>query len=127
VRAPSSNNVGTGVSVSTLAPMSFAAAPRRHGWANARGGPIVVDTDSQLPRGDLRLLGTDIARRLLASTVPARLGYTARDGTPRVVPTWFHWTGEELVMPTFVRAPHVARQAAGAGPRPGPCPLERAD
>ena len=24
---------------------------------------------------------------------------------------WFHWTGDELVMPTFVRAPHVARPA----------------
>jgi hypothetical protein len=29
-----------------------------------------------------------------------------------VVPSWFHWTGDELVMPTFVRAPHVPRPAA---------------
>jgi hypothetical protein len=72
----------------------------------------VIDADSQLPQGDLRLLGSDIARHLLTSTVPARIGYTARDGTPRVVPSWFHWTGDELVMPTFVRAPHVARPAA---------------
>ncbi|MCK9921380.1 hypothetical protein MXD61_05635 [Frankia sp. AgPm24] len=37
------------------------------------------------------------ARTPLASTIPARFAYVALDGTPRVVPTWFHWTGEELV------------------------------
>lgn len=73
---------------------------------------MVIDDDGALPQGDLRLLDSDIARQLLASTVPARVGYTALDGTPRVVPSWFYWTGEELVMPTFVRAPHVARPAA---------------
>jgi Pyridoxamine 5'-phosphate oxidase len=65
-----------------------------------------------LPQGDLRLLETDAAKRLLASTVPARMAYVAPDGTPRVLPTWFHWTGEELVMPTFLAAPHVKRPAA---------------
>ena len=54
---------------------------------------------------------TDLAKRLLTSTAPARLAYVAKDGTPRIVPSWFHWTGEELVMPTFVRAPHVTRPA----------------
>jgi hypothetical protein len=28
-----------------------------------------------------------------------------------VLPTWFQWTGEELVMGTFVSAPHVKRPA----------------
>jgi Pyridoxamine 5'-phosphate oxidase len=65
-----------------------------------------------LPQGDLRLLDSDIAKKLLASTLPARFAYVASDGTPRVVPTWFHWTGEELVMPTFIAAPHVKRPAA---------------
>ena len=65
-----------------------------------------------LPQGDLRLLGSDVARRLLNSTIPARFAYLARDGTPRVVPTWFHWTGDELVMPTFLVAPHVRHAAA---------------
>jgi hypothetical protein len=46
------------------------------------------------PQGDLRLLDSDVARRLLSSTIPARLAYIATDGTPRVVATWFHWTGE---------------------------------
>ena len=65
-----------------------------------------------LPQGDLRLLESDVAQRLLISTVPARLAYVAADGTPRVLPTWFHWTGDKLVMGTFVSAPHVHRAAA---------------
>jgi hypothetical protein len=64
-----------------------------------------------LPQGDLRLLQTDQARRLLAARLPARYAYTARDGTPRVLPSWFHWTGDELVMPTFISAPHVRHPA----------------
>jgi hypothetical protein len=75
----------------------------------------MVDSKGPLPQGDLRLLDSDIAQRLLTSTVPARVGYTAKDGTPRVVPSWFHWTGDELVMPTFVRAPHVPRPASRIG------------
>ena len=59
-----------------------------------------------LPQGDLRLLQGPVARRLLASTVPARFAYLALDGTPRI-PTWCHWTGDELVMPAFLSAPHV--------------------
>jgi PPOX class probable F420-dependent enzyme len=57
-----------------------------------------------LPQGDLRLLETEVARRLLSSTVPARLAYTWTDGTPRVVPIWFHWTGDEVVMGTSAAA-----------------------
>ena len=67
---------------------------------------------NRLPQGDLRLLDSQIARDLLASKLPARIAYVAADGTPRVMPTWFHWTGEELVMPTFSSAPHVKREAA---------------
>jgi hypothetical protein len=65
-----------------------------------------------LPQGDLGLLESDVAKRLLTSTIPARFAYIAVDGTPRIVPTWFHWTGDALVMPTFVSAPHVRRAAA---------------
>jgi len=67
------------------------------------------------PQGDLSLLDSDVARRLLQSSIPARMAYIATDGTPRVIATWFHWTGEELVMPTFVSAPHVRRPAARLG------------
>jgi Pyridoxamine 5'-phosphate oxidase len=62
-------------------------------------------------QGDPRLLESDVAQRLLASSIPARYAYTSADGTPRVVPSWFHWTGEELVMPTFISAPHVRHPA----------------
>jgi hypothetical protein len=65
-----------------------------------------------LRQGDLGLLESDVARRLLSSRIPARFAYIATDGTPRVLATWFHWTGEVLAMPTFLAAPHV-RHAAG--------------
>ena len=80
--------------------------------ASANAARTGAEPDAMtLPQGDLRLLDTDVARRLLASAVPARFAYNAVDGTPRVVPTWFHWTGEELVMPTFISAPHVRHPA----------------
>ena len=64
-----------------------------------------------LAQGDLRLLETDLAERLLSSTIPARYAYTAPDGTPRIVASWYVWTGEELVLPTFISAPHVSHPA----------------
>jgi hypothetical protein len=64
-----------------------------------------------LEQGDPRLLETDLAKRLLASTIPARYAYMALDGTPRVLASWFEWTGEELVLPTFISAPHVSHSA----------------
>ena len=38
---------------------------------------------------------------LLESRIPARLVWVAGDGTPRIAPVWFAWTGTELVMSTF--------------------------
>src|SRR3954453_3754658 len=64
-------------------------------------------TSMTLPQGDLGLLETDVARRLLASALPARLAYTGRDGGPRVVPIWFQWTGDELVMGSLPGAAKV--------------------
>ena len=64
-----------------------------------------------LKQGDLGLLESDVARRLLASRIPARFAYVALDGTPRLLSTWFHWTGELLAMPTFIAAPHVRHPA----------------
>ena len=64
-----------------------------------------------IEQGDLRLLESDVAKRLLASTIPARYAYAGLDGTPRIVASWFVWTGEELVMPTFISAPHVSHAA----------------
>src|SRR5215510_1756243 len=45
------------------------------------------------------ILKTDqVAQQLLGSPSIARLAYTWRDGSPRVVPMWFQWTGEDLLM-----------------------------
>jgi hypothetical protein len=54
-----------------------------------------------LPQGDVRLLNSHVAQRLLASKELARLAYVAADGTPRVLPMLFHWTGTEVVLSTF--------------------------
>ncbi|MEW9555859.1 pyridoxamine 5'-phosphate oxidase family protein [Nonomuraea sp. NPDC050783] len=72
---------------------------------------------TDLPQGDLRLLETAQARELLNAALYARLGVVWTDGTPRVIPTWFHWTGTDVVMPTFVAGPkagvrHPARRLA---------------
>jgi hypothetical protein len=61
-----------------------------------------------IPQGDVRLLDSEVARRLLASTELARLAYVAPDGTPRVLPMLFHWNGEEVVMATFAGARKIA-------------------
>ncbi|GAA2369206.1 pyridoxamine 5'-phosphate oxidase family protein [Dactylosporangium salmoneum] len=60
------------------------------------------------PQGSLELLGHEVARRLLGSAELARLAYVAKDGTPRLTPMMFHWTGEELVMSTFGGASKIA-------------------
>jgi len=48
------------------------------------------------------------ARELLASTAAAHLAYVAKDGTPRVVPVGFYWTGEEFVVSTATNSPKLA-------------------
>lgn|SRR5215472_6496461 len=58
-------------------------------------------------QGDLDLLRHPAAADLLQSKIPARLAYVWTDGTPRVVPIWFHWNGHELVMGTPAKAPKV--------------------
>ena len=58
-------------------------------------------------QGDLSLLQHPAAQELLQSKIPARLAYVWTDGTPRVVPIWFHWNGSELVMGTPPKAPKL--------------------
>ena len=67
----------------------------------------VAEDTGGLPQGDVRLLETDLAHQLLHSSIPARLAFVAIDGTPRVVPTWFEWNGDKLVMVTYVAGPNV--------------------
>ena len=53
-------------------------------------------------------LQTDgVAQQVLGLPLIARLAYTWRDGTPRVVPMWFHWTGEEILMGAPPNAPKM--------------------
>lgn len=58
-------------------------------------------------QGDLSLLRHPAAQELLRSKIPARLAYVWTDGTPRVIPIWFHWNGQEIVMASPVKAPKL--------------------
>jgi hypothetical protein len=82
---------------------------------------LIDPRSAAIPQGSLEILETPLAKTLLASAIPARVAYTAKDGTPRIAPSWFQWTDGELVMPTFVQAPHVqapARRLAALRARP---------
>jgi general stress protein 26 len=80
-----------------------------------------------LPQGDLRLLEHPTAQRLLESTELARLAYIAKDGTPRVLPMLFDWTGDEIVFGAYANSrklvslqanPEVAITIDSFGPPP---------
>jgi Pyridoxamine 5'-phosphate oxidase len=58
-------------------------------------------------QGSLELLNHPAAQQMLQSKIPARLAYVWTDGTPRVVPIWFHWNGMEFVMGTPPKAPKL--------------------
>ncbi len=58
-------------------------------------------------QGDLSLLQHPASQELLHSKIPARLAYIATDGTPRVIPIWFHWNGHDIVMGTPPKAPKL--------------------
>ena len=58
-------------------------------------------------QGSLDLLQHPAAQEMLHSKIPARLAYVATDGTPRVVPIWFHWNGRDIVMGTPPKAPKL--------------------
>jgi len=58
-------------------------------------------------QGNLELLQNPVAQELLHSKIPARLAYIWMDGTPRVVPIWFHWNGNALVLAPPPKAPKL--------------------
>lgn len=58
-------------------------------------------------QGDLGLLQHPASQELLKSKIPARLAYVWTDGSPRVIPIWFHWNGKEIVMGTPPKAPKL--------------------
>lgn len=63
-------------------------------------------------QGGLNLLQQPVARDLLESRNPARLAYIWTDGTPRVVPIWFHWNGSDFVLASPPRAPKLKALAS---------------
>ena len=58
-------------------------------------------------QGDVTLLDDPVAQELLHSRQLARLAYTWTDGTPRVVPIWFHWTGRAITFGSPPGAPKL--------------------
>lgn len=64
-------------------------------------------------QGSIALLNDPVAQELLRSTSPARLAYVWRDGSPRVVPIWFHWNGNEIVLGTPAKAPKARALSTG--------------
>src|ERR1700751_6116269 len=60
-----------------------------------------------IQQGDLSLLQHPASQELLHSKIPARIAYVWTDGTPRVVPIWFHWNGHEIVMASPPKAPKL--------------------
>src|SRR5262245_21352032 len=60
----------------------------------------------------LEVMNRPISQQLLGSDIPARFAYTARDGSPRVVPVGFHWNGAEIVVCTTTNAKKLPALAA---------------
>lgn len=52
------------------------------------------------------------AHELLTSATMARLAYLGPDGTPRVIPVGFLWTGEQVVVSTASTAPKARALSA---------------
>ena len=57
-------------------------------------------------------LSTAGAQELLASTSAAHLAYIGKDGTPRVIPVGFFWTGDQFVVSTAATSPKVTALSA---------------
>src|SRR5512133_3091434 len=57
-------------------------------------------------------LSTAGAQELLTSTSAAHLAYIGKDGTPRVIPVGFFWTGDQFVISTATTSPKVTALSA---------------
>lgn len=58
-------------------------------------------------QGSIALLDDPVAQELLRAPIPAQLAYTWTDGTPRVLPIWFHLDGKQIIMATPADAPKM--------------------
>ena len=57
-------------------------------------------------------LSTSGAQELLTSASAAHLAYIGKDGTPRVIPVGFWWTGDQVVISTATTSPKVTALSA---------------
>src|SRR5262249_19861586 len=73
--------------------------------ANRRGAPMQRDEI-------IDLMDDPVAQELVKAPIHARLAYTARDGSPRVIPIGYLWNGEVFVMASAVNSPKVKALAA---------------
>ena len=64
-------------------------------------------------QGDVGLLNDPVAQELLQSNNMANLAYVWKDGTPRVVPIWFHWDGQNIVVCSPPAAPKMKALKTG--------------
>ena len=76
--------------------------------ATTVGPDQMTDDLTSLSPGDPHLIDHPVSQELLQAAIPARLGYVAPDGSPRVVPLLFHWTGAEVVVTSWPDDPKVA-------------------
>jgi hypothetical protein len=53
------------------------------------------------------LMNDRVAQELIQAPIHARLAYTAKDGSPRVVPIGYIWDGDVVVMGSPPNAPKV--------------------
>ena len=58
------------------------------------------------------LMNDRVAQELVKAPIHARLAYSARDGSPRVIPIGYIWNGAVFVMGSPVNAPKVKALAA---------------
>jgi Pyridoxamine 5'-phosphate oxidase len=84
-----------------------------YGRPGGAAGSVAAVKEPDMPEhSDLALLQDPVAQELLLSPQLARLAYTWTDGTPRVVPIWFHWDGRVVTLGTPVRAPKLRALAS---------------
>jgi hypothetical protein len=66
-----------------------------------------------MKQGDVALLEDPVAQEMLQAPFPARMAYVWSDGTPRVIPIWFHWDGTDVVVTSPPEAPKLKAIADG--------------
>ena len=78
-----------------------------------RSLPTITRKSKHVERHDIDdELSTSGAQELLTSTSAAHLAYIGKDGTPRVIPVGFWWTGDQVVISTATTSPKVTALSA---------------